>query len=63
MTWTSDKPTVPGWYWYRGYEDADRVVHVMDNGESLVACSFEFSESMFYLDGQWAGPIPAPEEG
>lgn len=38
MKWTKDKPTVPGWYWYRG-EDAgtDKPVAILveNNGYAV----------------------------
>ena len=61
VTWTSEKPTVPGWYFWkqqpRGHET---VVRVFDTyvywGGGLR------TEDISNVSGQWAGPIPAPEE-
>jgi hypothetical protein len=57
MTWTTTKPTVPGWYWWRPYRDADenlwRVYRVCAANASYVVAT---------LGGEWAGPIPEPKE-
>jgi hypothetical protein len=33
MNWTTEKPTVPGWYWYRGECDGhtEKVLHYIDD--------------------------------
>ncbi len=70
MTWTTQKPTVPGWYWYRedgigpevmdvdyraiGETDAEAQVLVAQN-----ANEYDVVENMI---GEWAGPIDLPEE-
>ena len=74
MTWTSEKPSVPGFYFMkrldvkghpygmvevRSFPFKDQVyieVRVADYWQSLNA---------FVRDTQcqWAGPLPAPEEG
>jgi hypothetical protein len=59
--WTTEKPTTPGWYWYRAFDDADRVVHVMEmGGDDLTACAFEWQTSIKYMNGNWVGPIEPP---
>jgi hypothetical protein len=63
MTWTSEKPTVEGWYWYRDDLGA-RVILVMDDVKGLFAVDVFTGESL-PLDGlsdQFAGPIPKPEK-
>lgn len=59
MIWTTDKPTKPGEYWYRDGSTA-----------AIVCVDFDTSVRWFSgrrgvlsdLKGQWAGPIPEPEE-
>lgn len=58
MKWQSKKPKIPGWYWLRSAGDIDRVVHVVELGQ-MYCISFGFVSQ---LHGQWAGPIPKPEE-
>jgi hypothetical protein len=59
MKWTSEKPTVPGWYWYRmkvaqgWHQDICKVYQVnIDTYDDV-----PHDETL-----QMAGPIPEPEE-
>ncbi len=69
FTWSTDKPTTPGWYWYR--ESG------MNLGEPMRAWVFD-SDHMFHAHlmpvqgepvekeltrcpGEWAGPIEPPQ--
>lgn len=69
-TWTSQTPTVPGWYFYRdtkfstfkfveifaaNYSGPIDLWQKHEGGMRLLKCV----ES---AGGQWAGPIPMPEE-
>lgn len=63
-TWTTEKPTTPGWYWWsrKGrplvcsvYRDEyDKMLYVMFPEDSVRRVADQ--------DGQWAGPIAEPEE-
>lgn len=67
LRWTSDKPTAPGWYWYRGAHTSNRA-EVVSVGEMLQGRPLHawFNEtdmenySVEELDGQFAGPIQEP---
>ena len=62
MKWTNKKPTEPGWWWYR-FADAKAVtVWVWKGRRNLVVDLGDRSYSLKELSGQWAGPIPMPEE-
>lgn len=69
MTWTTTKPTVPGWYWWRDPEDLE------DAGNSIVMISnINNRLKAMFIDGwsleldkimgeyEWAGPLEPPEE-
>lgn len=67
MKWTSDGPTVPGWYWLDNTEfpsDPPDVVHVWRLGDEhfLRVGRHQLVEN---LDDRgvfrWAGPIEEPE--
>ena len=69
-TWTTEKPTKPGWYWYRDKDIPTQPVYVYNavgglfvelwNGEIR---SFESRSGRWKsMSGQWAGPIREPEE-
>ena len=72
LAWTTEPPTVPGWYWWCFARDiVPRIVYVVwestlrktDNDHLLVLypnCNEEFWVSE--RGGHWAGPIPGPEE-
>lgn len=60
LRWTRETPTEPGWYWMRrgsGYPDPQVVLLDFD-------CFWVVGvdESFPLRDGEWAGPIPEPEE-
>jgi hypothetical protein len=50
MTWTTDKPTVPGWYWLRPKNKPARIVRV----------TTKTIASMYGIGGEWAGPLAGP---
>ena len=70
MIWTNNKPTKPGWYWWRrtnGKHWTERVAakyRVVAHGGTLWMLGFhKIPLSHDWLDyGEWAGPIPLPEE-
>ena len=58
MTWTTDTPTKPGWYWWRSkipHTDFWTCPTIRD-----ITVSALLNDNLW---GQWAGPIPEPEEG
>lgn len=54
MTWTSEPPTVPGWYWYRRKKN-DNYNHIMKVGTAMIG---DQNLTAF----KWCGPIPEPDE-
>ena len=63
LVWSTEKPTVPGWYWWmaEGYEPSVHYVDIVDgypeaiysdNGDNLLE---DFA-------GQWAGPLSPPTQ-
>lgn len=65
MKWTTEKPTAPGWYWYRSIvcevTRYTRVVEVFPNGKVSDGSLFPM-DHVDKFNGEWAGPIPEPEE-
>jgi hypothetical protein len=58
MKWTTDKPKVPGWYWYKHSTKA--IIVVVDD----LLCVQDTDENTDHVDeisGQWAGPLEAPQ--
>lgn len=66
--WTKEKPTVPGWYWYRYRESKNYASPVildnnLDYGLRIIRSVFPDLEGrrLDGLCGEWAGPLPEPE--
>jgi hypothetical protein len=56
MTWTTEKPTVPGWYWYREIEGEPEILAIYkDNGQLLIS-----GIGLQEFPGEWAGPLKPP---
>jgi len=71
LRWTSDKPTVPGWYWYRtGAGDASDwhrdyafIIRVDAIADECLYVAMDGSDVGYALEdahGQFAGPIQEP---
>jgi hypothetical protein len=62
LKWTSEKPTAPGWYWWREVEASDRFTAVIhwDASDSVFIDGCRYSKETF--NGQFAGPIPEPTD-
>ena len=65
--WSTNKPTVAGWYWWRNkqlkYEEdmEPRIVEVRLYAGDLAIGNCRLAQSSF-LKGEWAGPLPLPRE-
>ena len=63
MKWSSDKPQVPGWYWWRKRKDNGewyaRVIEVEQHGKDLWWSGIR---PVILLDGDWAGPLDPPTD-
>ena len=64
MNWTTDKPSVEGWYWWRNKHGGLKIVRyfrskvfgwLIDDGR----CP---TEAHRWQDCEWFGPIPEPTE-
>jgi hypothetical protein len=69
VQWTSDKPVVAGWYWWRPNREKEAfILHLgmsvldFDGPEVLCTDYCEDQETPEDLDGEWAGPLTPPEE-
>lgn len=64
MKWTDERPTKPGWYWWRSDTRTLMVVCYVEMSERDGCVSFAYGERYRLLSemkGQWAGPIMEPE--
>jgi hypothetical protein len=66
LTWTREKPTVPGWYWWRGNKQDFAQTTYVQFSEAGNGC-VSFTEGQRYkplreVCGEWAGPLAEPKE-
>jgi hypothetical protein len=60
--WSHNKPTRPGWYWFRGpAHEADPFIVLVDQAGEFQWPDGGFQE-VSLADGEWAGPIEEPQE-
>lgn len=63
LTWTRDRPTVPGWYWMRTQSGAfEEIVEVFRRRGDLYVSEPDDLYPLSGYAGEWAGPLPHPEE-
>jgi hypothetical protein len=66
LVWTKDKPTEPGWYWFRHEHIAPWIAHVellcRFGKAPFLAVRMQSIHTLDKFDGEWAGPIPQPKE-
>lgn len=62
MTYTTDRPTVAGWYWWRG-SISTRIVTVVPSKDDPDAMTIKELDGAHceYAGGEWCGPIPEPD--
>lgn len=63
MQWTTEKPTEPGWYWWRLDERKSPIVFLRcgDNFHTVIDL-YDGWDGTSPDGGEWSGPIPEPEE-
>ncbi|BFU91398.1 MAG: hypothetical protein NTAFB01_25850 [Nitrospira sp.] len=60
--WSHNKPTRPGWYWFRGLaHEADQFIVLVDQAGEFQWPDGGFQE-VSLAHGEWAGPIEVPKE-
>jgi hypothetical protein len=57
MTWTTEKPTKAGWYWYHCDGQDDKIVVYVDKNMVVEQGAWHVSE----ITGQWCGPLEPPQ--
>lgn len=66
MKWTKEKPTKPGWYWFRSETEYGTCTTVLEirnvQGGLVVVETIAIYPLEEFREGEWAGPIPEPEE-
>lgn len=66
MTWTTDKPTKMGWYWWRekyvGGKNPKYLVRVLEVENIDGVLGIRGYNKIRLMHGHWAGPLEPPEE-
>lgn len=61
LRWTTEPPKKPGWYWWRWCKGAElNPLYVRDG--LIVEYPRQSLTHVAGIGGEWAGPIPEPEE-
>ena len=68
MNWTTNKPTKPGWYWYKSKRDRPQIIDLIEWNDGLriigiaqglythpVTDRFPYGP-----DAEWVGPLKSP---
>ena len=59
LTWTSEKPTKPGWYWCRHNSHVEpEILKVEVSGDTLVI--YRDEEMLEMPPGECSGPVVSP---
>jgi len=65
LTWTTDTPTKPGWYWCQMRDMRPHVVEVVaaqDSRRLTVAQTETYVDDLEPENYRWAGPLIQPSE-
>jgi hypothetical protein len=65
MSWTNDRPTTPGWYWFRRTAGDEPRVLRLDGAPDHLAHVYEIGiggapVTAALPSGEWCGPLAAP---
>ncbi len=59
MRWTSDKPTVPGWYWWRQKPGGVLAIVEFASGVRYPLYGGRYFKPQ---GGEWSGPLTPPDD-
>jgi hypothetical protein len=65
LRWTTGKPIMEGWYWYRASpKDRAFPIQLLDDGDGLLytVISMGLDATIENMEGEFAGPIPQPQQ-
>jgi hypothetical protein len=66
--WTTEKPSKPGWYWYRSKRDRLQIIELIEWNNELRAIGvsqgmyshLEAHRVPYGPEAEWAGPLEPP---
>ena len=56
MSWTTEKPSKPGWYWYRESKGEPEILSLYKDDGQLLISGIGLQE----FPVEWAGPLEPP---
>lgn len=64
MTWTTERPTKEGAYWFKadGFEEQVVMIYEGLNGLWVAYPGSDVDDFLDSIVAQWAGPIPLPDD-
>lgn len=66
LTWTTEKPTQAGWYWFRNVKRQDykepQIVYLRDYAGEIAIGNSTLKGFTLFEEGEWAGPLLEPKE-
>jgi hypothetical protein len=67
LVWTTNKPTVAGWYWFQGAYYTERIVEVKYDVHAGGMIWVDCHSTRGWIDrpgraARWAGPLSPPKE-
>lgn len=64
--WSRDRPSRPGWYWFRNTDLVDehepRIVYLRDYVRGLAVGNCHIDGFTRYEEGEWCGPLEPPHD-
>ena len=60
MTWTSTKPTAPGWYWLKNADYRNGTIVCVTEELRVARLGSERLDMLAETDGEWTGQIDRP---
>lgn len=64
LKWTKETPTKSGYYYFRGKRFTQRVLRVDIKRDYVTGANIRTTLDVLtkYVEPEWAGPLPEPEE-
>jgi hypothetical protein len=60
VRWTREKPSRPGFYWYRGHGRTRPPIAVEVSDGAVWLCGHEVERHVEEMSGEWFGPLEPP---
>jgi len=61
LKWTSDRPTIEGFYWVKDWRNTPEIVYFLDDRHIASMANEDIGAIKDYQDYEWAGPLEPPK--